>query len=210
MNNTGTVEVDSGTLSLIGTVDQVSGSTLTGGTWTVIQGPSAGAALSIGSAGGITTIGPGVTVQLDGPSSAFGNLASLSVNEGTFVLVDGRSFGTSGSFSNYGFIDLGAGDALGVNGNFGQAASATFQMTIAGTSSSNLVSHLYIAGDAYFGGTLDVYVPSSFTPVIDDRYVLITDRHVRSFFGAINISPLPDGEFFSVQYFPQYLYLRVR
>jgi hypothetical protein len=83
-------------------------------------------------------------------------------------------------------------------------------MTIAGTSTSGLVSYLQVNGDAYFGGTLDLYVPSSFTPVYDDRYILMTYHHVRSFFGAINVSPLNDGEYFEISYLPNALYLRGR
>jgi hypothetical protein len=209
LNNTGTVEVSSGTLNLAGAVAQVSAATLTGGTWSVVNATGDGSVLTISSAGAITTIGPGASVTLDGRYTTFTNLASLSANDGTFRLLDGQSFQTQGSLGNYGTIDLGAGDALGVNGNYGQASTATLNLTIAGTSSSGLVSHLYVSGDAYFGGTLNITVPSTFTPVYDDRYVLLTYRHVRSFFGAIHVSPLNDGEFFTVQYIPQGLYLRV-
>jgi hypothetical protein len=159
LNNAGTVQVNSGMLNLAGPVAQVSGAALTGGSWSVVNGTGAGAVLAISSAGGITSIGPGAWVTLNGLYTAFTNLSSLSVNEGAFLLLGGQSFGTQGSLSNYGLIDLGPGDALGVNGNYGQAPSATLEMTIAGTSASGLVSHLYIAGDAYFGGTLDIYVP---------------------------------------------------
>src|SRR5262249_37332930 len=80
LNNAGTLRVDAGTLNLAGTVVQVSGDTLVGGRWEVIQGASAGAALLMSSAGGISTIGPGASVTLDGPGTSFANLASLSVN----------------------------------------------------------------------------------------------------------------------------------
>jgi Hyphally regulated cell wall protein N-terminal len=209
-NSTGSVQVDSGVLVLGGPVAQMSNGVLTGGAWSVVDATGAGAGLVISSAGGITTIGPGVSVTLDGPGTYFANLASLSVNEGAFFLLGGQAFETQGSLANYGTIYLGAGDALGVSGNYGQAPSATLDMTIAGRPSSGLVSQLSIAGDAYFGGTLNIIVPSGFTPVVDDRYTPITYRHVRSFFGAINVSPLPGGEYFSINYLPNALYFRVR
>ena len=124
-------------------------------------------------------------------------------------MLDGQSFATHGSLSNYGVIDLGAGDTLGVDGNYSQGASATLDLTIAGTSSSGLVSHLSIVGDGYFGGTLNINVPSDFKPVIDDRYTLISYRHARSLFGAINVSPLAGGEYFTIHYLAGGLYLRV-
>jgi hypothetical protein len=205
INNAGTVQVNSGTLNLAGPVAQVSGGTLVGGSWTVANG----AVVTISSAGGITTIGPGASVTLDGRDSSFSNLASLSANEGDFNLLGGQSFATRGSLSNYGIIDLGAGDRLSVNGNYLQGGSATLDLTIAGTSSSGLVSDLSIVGDGYFGGTLDINVPSSFKPVVDDRYTMIHYRHARSFFGAIHVSPLAGGEYFTISYLASALYLRV-
>jgi hypothetical protein len=250
LNNAGTVQVNSGTLNLAGPVAQVSGATLTGGSWNVVNATGNSAVLTISSAGGITTIGPAASVTLNGRSTTFTNLASLAVNEGAFSLLGGQSFGTQGSLSNYGTISLGTGDALhvygnlsnagtidlcagaglgvkgnlgndgtidlgggavlGVGGNYGQASGATLKMTIAGTSASGLVSHLYISGDAYFGGTLKIIVPSNVRLALDDRYVLMTYRHVRSFFGAINISPLGGGEYLGFNYLPQAFYLRVR
>jgi hypothetical protein len=209
LNNAGSVQVNSGTLNLAGPVAQVSGATLVGGSWTVANVAGAGANLTISSSAGITTIGPGASVTLKGPDTSFSNLASLSANAGTFNLLGAQSFVTQGSLSNSGVIDLGAGDRLGVNGNYTQGASATLDLTIAGTSSSNLVSHLTIVGDGYFGGTLNINVPSSFKPVVDDRYTLINYRHARTLFGAIHVSPLVGGEYFSISYQAGDLYLRV-
>jgi hypothetical protein len=209
LSNTGTVTVDSGTLYL-GPVVQVSSGVLTGGTWSVVDATGAGASLVMSLAGGINTIGPAAAVTLDGPGTTFSNLGSLSANEGTFSLLDGQSFGTSGSLANYGTITLGAGDALGVRGTFGQAPTATLNLTIGGTSSSGLVSHLYVTGDAYFGGTLRVLVPSGFIPVFNDRYSLLTYRHVRSFFGAISIPSFSNGEYFTGSYTANNFILRVR
>ncbi len=194
---------------MAGPVAQVSGATLVGGSWTVANGAGAGAVLTISSAGGIATIGPGASVTLSGTDTSFSNLASLSANDGTFDLLGGQSFVTHGSLSNSGVIDLGAGDRLGVNGNYSQAASGTLDLTIAGTSSSDLVSHLTIVGDGYFGGALNINVPSSFKPVVNDRYSLISYRHARSLFGAIHVSPLAGGEFFTIRYTAGGLYLRV-
>jgi hypothetical protein len=210
LNNAGTLAVYSGIVNLAGKVDQVSGGALTGGSWSVVNGTGAGAILEISSAGGITTIGPGASVALDGLYTSFTNLASLSVNEGSFYLLGGQSFGTQGSLSNYGIIELGAGDTLGVNGDYGQASNAWLGVTIGGTSSSPLVGHLYVAGDAYFGGVLDIIGSPGFVPVYNDRYALLTYRHVRSFFGAIAAPSFSNGEYYSISYLGQFLYLRVR
>lgn len=131
------------------------------------------------------------------------------MNKGAFYLLGGQSFKTEGSLSDGGLIDLGAGDVLAVSGNYGQASSGTLDLTIAGTSTSGNNSRLVITGDAYFGGTLNINVVSGFKPVVDDRYTPITYGHVRSFFGAINVSPLPGGEYFTITYLPNALYLRV-
>jgi hypothetical protein len=209
LNNTGTVEVATGTLYL-GPVSQASNGVLSGGSWLVVNSTGAGASLVMSSTGGIATIAPGASVTLDGPGTSFSNLASLSAVEGAFYLLGGQSFGTLGSLSNFGVIYLGAGDALGVRGNYGQAPGATLDVTIAGPSYSNQVGHLYVSGDAYFGGTLNIVVPSGFIPVFNDRYVILSYRHVRLFFGAINAPTFPNGEYFSISYLGNGLYLRVR
>ena len=123
-NNTGTVEVDSGTLSIQGPVTQLSGSKLTAGTWKV--GPNSTLLVASGSN---ITINQG-SVTLTGAGSLFANLNVLAANQGDLTLLDGREFRTVGSLSNSGDLTVGAGSALSVTGLYTQTGGST---TVDGT-----------------------------------------------------------------------------
>ena len=77
-NNAGSVNVNQGMLQLNAGVTQVSGSTLTGGTWNIL----AGGTLSIPGAAIATNDG---NVTLDGTGSTFTAINSLAVNNGSFT-----------------------------------------------------------------------------------------------------------------------------
>jgi len=111
-SNTGSVEVRSGTLALIGTVAQLAGSTLTGGSWDVWSNASL-----VFPAGAAITTNQG-TVTLRGPGSSFQAINSLASNQASFAILEGRSFETAGALSNSGTMTVGAGSSLVVNGTF--------------------------------------------------------------------------------------------
>jgi hypothetical protein len=117
-NNSGTVEVQAGTLSLSGSVSQVSGSTLTGGTWKVF----ANSTLSFGG-GNITT--NKADVLLSGSGSSFAEINSLTNNQGTFAVSDGRAFTTVGALSNSGTLRVSLGGTLTVTSIYTQTGGVT-------------------------------------------------------------------------------------
>ena len=110
LNNTGTVEADSGTLAIVDPIVQVSDATLTGGIWSVQNGAS----LSFPTGTNITTNQGNVV--LSGAGTTFTAIANLAANQGTFTLTDGANFTTVGNLSNSGTLTLGAGTTLTVNG----------------------------------------------------------------------------------------------
>ena len=63
-----------------------------------------------------STIGPKASVTLSGPNTTFLGLAGLAANQGSFSLLGGRSFATTGSFTNSGKLTLSPGSVLTVNG----------------------------------------------------------------------------------------------
>ena len=87
LNNLGTVE-SNGYINIEGAVTQVSGRTLSGGTWIA----EANSTLSITSGGTVST--NQATVILDGPNSVFSNVNPLTVNQGSFTVRDGGAFTT--------------------------------------------------------------------------------------------------------------------
>jgi hypothetical protein len=111
LNNTGTVEVQTGTLSLSGAVSQLSGNTLTAGTWIV----NANSTLNITTGGNIAVNQGNVT--LDGVGSVFAKINSLTDNQGSFTIKGGRNFTTPGNLANSGELTVGSGSAFSVNGD---------------------------------------------------------------------------------------------
>ncbi|MGD0653732.1 MAG: PEP-CTERM sorting domain-containing protein [Thermoguttaceae bacterium] len=111
MNNTGTVEVQTGTLILQGGVTQLVGNTLTGGTWNVRSNST----LDITTGGNITTNQGSVT--LDGVGSIFTKINTLSDNQGNFSVLNGRNFTTIADLANSGTLTVGADSEFTVTGN---------------------------------------------------------------------------------------------
>ncbi|HZY84122.1 MAG TPA: hypothetical protein VFE78_04795, partial [Gemmataceae bacterium] len=126
VNNTGTIEVDAGTLSLAG-LTNLSGTTLSGGTYLltgVLQVPSAD----------VHTLA--ATVVLNGPGSELFNSAFFSQNDaftnlganaagGSLTLENGRALTTPGDFANAGTVAVGAGSAFTAAGNYTQSGGST-------------------------------------------------------------------------------------
>lgn len=108
MGNGGSVAVQGGWLVLNGGLPQLSGTTLTGGAWSV----SGDSMLSI--PGGSIVVSS-ATIALSGPDSAFPALDALAVNNGSLALDGGRVLSLA-SLTNYGTISVGSGSTLAVTG----------------------------------------------------------------------------------------------
>ena len=120
-NNTGTVEVDSGTLTLQGGLTQSVGNILTGGTWDVKANST------LITTGGNITTNQG-NVILDGVGSTFTKITSLANNQGSFSVLDGRNFTTAGDLANSGTVTVGSGSDFKVSG----ALSGTGNLSVDG------------------------------------------------------------------------------
>ncbi len=121
LDNGGLVEVQTGALDVTAPVAQRSGSTLTGGSWTV----RANATLDL-PGGGITTSQANIT--LAGAGSLFPDLGGLTTNAGggNLTITAGRSFFTSGPLANAGSVVIGPGSTLGTSaGNYVQTGGST-------------------------------------------------------------------------------------
>ncbi len=116
LSNTGNLGSNSGTLVVSGAVAQISGGTLTGGTWTI------GGTLTVTSGSDITTVGPAASVNLGG---TFNRLSAVAVNQGRLFF--NRSFTTAGPLTNSGTLAESAGSngVLTVTGAYTQTAGLT-------------------------------------------------------------------------------------
>jgi hypothetical protein len=87
-SNSGIVNVTTGTLSLSGTLSNISGTTLTGGAWQVVGPASGTTTLSFGSRD-VQTLGTGTTVILQNANSAFTVNTSSAIDSRLTTLAAG-------------------------------------------------------------------------------------------------------------------------
>ena len=168
-SNTGTLTVDAGTLRIENlTVSQVSGTTLTAGTWNI----SAGATLNLVGAPNLTASSASIT--LAGPGSSFAQINTLASNAGSFRLLDGRSFTTTGAFSNTGALTVGAGSTLDVTGAYTQSAAGALIVQVGGTPASGLFGRLTSTGNATLAGTLNVSLVNGFGPSVGQSFPVMS------------------------------------
>jgi hypothetical protein len=166
-DNRGSVKVRSGTLSLPA-VAQISGSTLTGGTWNVVDP----ATLVLNSGAPLTANNGNVT--LDGPNAVFTNLNSLAANGGSLALLNGRALSTVADFSNTGTLTIGASSIFTVGGNYSQSPTATLEIQLAGPSSTGQFGQLIVTGTASLGGRLTVTLLNNYVPQSGDSFTILT------------------------------------
>jgi hypothetical protein len=161
MNNTGTVEVQKGTLNLQGGLTQLINNILTGGTWNV----RANSTLNITTGINITT-NQG-TVTLDGVGSIFTKINTLANNQGNFSVLNGRNFTTVADLANSGTITVGIGSNFIVSGNLNntgtvEVSGGTFTVndSVAQFSGTTLTGGTWIARS---NSTIDISTGSNIT-----------------------------------------------
>ena len=190
-NNAGMVNVNSGTLELDSGVTQVSGTTLTGGTWNVL----AGSTLSISGAAINTNDG---NVTLSGAVS-FAAINGLAVNNGGFTLPAGETFTTTGNFTNNGSLSVGG--TLNVAGTYSQPASGTLVEQIGGTAAGQFGS-IAVTGAAALAGTLGVDLTGGFQPTLNSTTAFLTAPSITGQFGSV-VNTVPGNAYaFSATYTP--------
>jgi hypothetical protein len=118
-SNLGTVEARSGTLAIDFDSGQISGNTLTGGTWKVFDP----ATLTLNSGVSLTTNNG--TIVLDGANPVFSNIANLAVNGGSFTVQNGNTFTTAGNFTNNGTLAVDGTSTFIVSGNLTNFSGTT-------------------------------------------------------------------------------------
>jgi RHS repeat-associated protein len=158
LTNTGTIEADSGTLFLdVNSIDQLSGTTLTGGTWKALNGST----LKFRTDTSIVTNAANIT--LSGTGATIGALAGLTTNSGMLTL----------------------GTTLSVAGNFTQTSDGTLNNQIGGTPASGLFGQIASAGTATLAGTFNLSLVNGFTPGTSQDFKVMTFTSASGTFAAI-------------------------
>jgi RHS repeat-associated protein len=183
INNTGTIEVDCGTLYLNATgISQVSGTTLAGGTWKALNG----ATLQLPTGTSITDSQG--TIALDGSGASVTGIAGLASNEGSFTLTNGASFTTTGSFSNGGTVTVAPGSTLTVNGSYTQTSTANLDDQIGSSSSFGKVN---ASGAANLAGAFNLALVNGFGPTEGQAFQVMNFASAGQNFGSFNgLAPL--------------------
>jgi hypothetical protein len=159
-NNTGTVDVQAGTLDLH------VGATNSGGV--IIE---SGATLGAGTGCCIPYTQTAGTTFLNGGT----------INSGPF-LINGGSLSGSGTINASGLVTnggqvipggMGAAGTLTINGNYTQTAAGSLNIELGGTAagSSDLLA---VSGAATLGGTLNVALVNSFQPAVGNTFQVLT------------------------------------
>ena len=169
ITNTGTIEADSGTLFIdANSAAQLSGSTLTGGTWNALGGAN----LQFPSGTRIAT--NAANISLGGADATITGIAGLTSNSGGFSLTGGANFTTTGTFSNSGTLTVGTGGTLSVAGNFTQTAAGTLDEQIGGTPASGLFGKAAVSQTAALAGGLNLALVNSFKPSAGSAFAVLS------------------------------------
>ena len=190
LNNTGTVEIRSGTFAFASSavIQQISGTTLTGGTWNVF----ANSTLSLQS---ITCPGGGANcalstnqanITLNGLGATLTNITGLTSNAGSLSVVGGRSFTTASSLTNSGSMTVGPASAINVTGSYSQTSSGSLSVQIDGRAANGRFGRLASTGNAALGGTLNVALVNGFGPTAGDVYPVLSFASHSGAFATIN------------------------
>ena len=179
LNNTGTVEVDSGTIQILDQPAQISGTTLTAGTWSEQNGASL--VFPVGT-NIVTNQG---NLALDGAGATIAAIANLATNQGDLSLSDGANFTTVGDLASPGTLTLGPNSTLSVTGNLTLAQTSAVQVQIAGTSASGQFGQLAVAGQASLLGDLVAQLAGGFGPTQGDVYTILRYASAPTNFGVI-------------------------
>jgi hypothetical protein len=131
LNNKGILNVNTGDTMRIGTsaggaLTNLSGTTLTGGTYTVSGTMQLGASGTsiVTDAANITLTGASSQIIDFGSNNVLAKLATISSGS-SFNLGAARSFTTAGNFTNNGTLTVGGGDTFKVNGNLTNFSGTT-------------------------------------------------------------------------------------
>jgi hypothetical protein len=193
LDNTGTMEVLSGTVDVSGTVTQVANNSLGGGTWEALSSATTVTSLDI-SSGSFTTIGSGAIVTLSGGNATFTNLSNLATiaSGGTFNLLGGQLFSTSAALTNSGTLDLDPASVLTVNGAFTQTATGTARFGVGGTASSETFGQITSTGQVTLAGKLGQGSKPSYIPPVGSAFEFIDNESGQPISGTF--TNLPEGK----------------
>ena len=192
LSNTGTIEVDSGTLYLDATtIAQVSISALTGGTWNALNGATLQfpGTIITDNEGNITLSGNGSFTYFDNPID--NALGALSTNSGSLTVESGE-MNVNSFFTNSGTLTLGG--TLKVGSNLDLTATSVINEEIGGTASGEY-GQLVTPDDALLGGAFNLAFVNGFTPSAGENFFALSyTLYVGDYFSYLDLGADFSGE----------------
>jgi hypothetical protein len=203
-DNTGTVDVQTGTLKLQG-----------GGTNSSVIGVESGATLNISGGYVLTStsvVGGAGAVEFS--QSANPGIATIAgtITAGQGIVIDtGAEIAGAATFygnvANAGIIDVGGVNTVGVitiNGDYTQTLPAQINFTLDGTTAGTGYSQLKVTGAATLDGTANINTHSGYTPAANSSYSLITFASMSGSFASVTnpFDPTYGSTAFTVTYTP--------
>ena len=162
-------------------VTQISGSTLTGGTW-VVAGTG-----SLLLPGGDLAENDAAVVLSD--SGSFPQVAALTNNVGSLSILGGDSLTLTSDLQNAGTLIVGPASVLSVMGSLTIPSAGSVTDQIAGAADSQRGT-LDVAGTAALAGTLEVSLVNGFTPGPGQSFPFMSAAVVSSQFSSVvNVTP---------------------
>ncbi|MEM9158676.1 MAG: CARDB domain-containing protein, partial [Verrucomicrobiota bacterium] len=164
-DNQGSVRSASGTLLVNGVTSQLSGSTISGGTW-IADGGILDLNIAFNRNEG--------TLEIAEAGGSIIDLEDLDTNAGTLLVRDGATFTRTGNFSNEGVLKLGPDGTVDLTGDFTQTSSGTLEAQIGGSPASEQFGELMVSGTATLDGTLGLELVNGFGPETGGSYQVAT------------------------------------
>jgi hypothetical protein len=174
--NSGTVAVQTGTLSLAGPFPNFSADTswLTGGTYQVAGTLQFTGAHVVAVAANLVLdgSGPGRLIDQNGNNG----LASLRAIDATgrLTLQNGFHLATASDLENAGYLLIDPTSTLAVTGSYTQDHAATLEVQLGGAPASGLFGTLAVGGTANLDGSLALTPVNGYVPATGDAFGFLT------------------------------------
>lgn len=218
------VTFQSGQFSGPGSLVSVGDQTL-GGTGEVVFQAEATISLKWGS----LTVGPGVNIFTDGAAGVIATGNNTLFNEGTiavkgyesYLTITGERFNNTGCvqvlhdrimntvlntpFENEGRVEIASRGTLDIEGSFSQTAGASLMIELL----QDYCGKVEISQTARLGGKLILSLSRNAKLHVGDTFHILTAGVVEQTFDEIDVSLLPPGVSFDVQYGPTEVVLEV-
>jgi hypothetical protein len=198
LDNTGLVQVNSGTMDIAAAVTQISADTLNAGRWTVKGSARVSATLDITS-DSFSTIGSTAEVTLNGPNATFTNLAGLTTIAagGGFTLAGSQSFTAAGALTDNGTLILSPGSVLTVSGSFTETSTGKLILQMGTVSGATAVGYVVSTSGTVSLAAGKLSVTSKATPATGTAFDIL-DNEGNAVIGG-SFEGLGEGNTFKVK-----------